>query len=67
MGTVNALQLLPLLRDLYSRHPEMRTLESWHLAWVLFALRYTDELEDEGEISAAAEVARLDWPEWRAA
>jgi hypothetical protein len=59
-------KLLPLIRDLYSRHPEMLTLEAWHLAWVLYALGYTDELEDEGEIegeiAAAAEAARTDWP-----
>jgi hypothetical protein len=54
---VNAWDLLPAVRDLYSRHPEMRTLEPWHLAWVLCALGYTDEVEDEGEITAAAEVA----------
>jgi hypothetical protein len=58
---VNAAQLLPLIRDLYSRHPEMLTLEAWHLAWVLFALGYADTLEDEREIAAAAEVARTDW------
>jgi len=58
---MNAVELLPAVRDLFSRHPEMLTLESWHLAWVLFVLRYTDELEDEGEISAAAEVAKTDW------
>jgi hypothetical protein len=54
-------ELLPSLRDRFSRHPEMLTLEPWHLAWVLFALGYTDELEDEGEIAAAAEVTRTDW------
>jgi hypothetical protein len=58
---MNAAELLPLIRDLYSKHPEMLTFEPWHLAWVLFALSYTDELEDEGEIAAAAEVARTDW------
>jgi hypothetical protein len=58
---VNAWDLLPVIRDLYSRHPEMLTLEAWHLAWVLFALGYTDVLEDEGEIAAAAEVAKTDW------
>jgi hypothetical protein len=61
---VNAAQLLPLLRDLYSRRPEMRTLEAYHLAWILFALGYTNVLEGEGEIAAAADVARQDWPEW---
>ncbi len=64
---MNAWDLLPAVRDLYSKHPEMLTLEPWHLAWVLFALGYTDELEDEGEISAAAEVAREDYPQWRPA
>jgi hypothetical protein len=61
VGSVGSAELLPLLRDLYSKHPEMLTLEPWHLAWVLFALGYTDELEDEGAIAAAAEVARTDW------
>jgi len=58
---MNAWQLLPLLRDLFSRHPEMRELEAHHLAWILFALNYTSELEDDAEIAAAAEVARTDW------
>jgi len=62
---MNAVELLPAVRDLFSRHPEMLTLEPWHLAWVLFALGYTDALEDEGEIAAAAEVARGDYPQWR--
>ncbi len=57
---MNAWDLLPLIRTLYSRHPEMLTLEPWHLAWVLFALGYTDDLEHEGEIGAAAEVAKTD-------
>jgi hypothetical protein len=60
-GTVNAAQLLPLLRDLYSRLPEMRTLEPWEMQSALFVLSYTDELEDEGEIAAAIAVARTDW------
>ncbi len=58
---MNAAELLPAVRDLFSKHPEMLTLEPWHLAWVLFALGYADTLEDEGEIAAAAEVARTDW------
>jgi hypothetical protein len=61
---VNAGELLPAVRDLYSKHPETRTLEAYHLAWVLFVLGYTDELADEDEIAAAADVARQDWPEW---
>jgi hypothetical protein len=58
---VNAAELLPLLRDLYSKHPEMRTLEAWELQHVLWTLGYTDDLEDEGEIAAAVEVAKTDW------
>ena len=64
---MNAIQLLPLFRDLYSKHPEMRTLEPWELQHVLWTLSYTEDLEDEGEIAAAADVARTDWPEWRPA
>jgi hypothetical protein len=60
-------EFLPAVRDLFSRRPEMRTLEPWHLAWVLFALRYSNELESEAEIAAAVEVARQDYPQWRPA
>jgi hypothetical protein len=56
--------LLPAVRDLYSKHPEMRYLEAWELQSALFVLGYTDELADGGEIAAAAEVARQDYPEW---
>jgi hypothetical protein len=58
-------ELLPALRDLYSKHPEMLTLEPWEMQSALFVLGYSDVLEDEGEISAAVEVARLDYPQWR--
>jgi hypothetical protein len=64
---VSAAELLPLIRELFSRNPEYRDLEPWHLAWLLFSLRYTNELENEHEISAAAEVARDDYPQWRPA
>lgn len=60
-------QLLPAVRDLYSKHPEMLTLEPWEMQSALFVLGYTDELEDEHEIAAAAEVARGDYPQWRPA
>ncbi len=53
--------LLPMLRDLYSKHPEYRHHEAWELQWLLFALGYTDELEDENEIGSAAETARGDF------
>jgi hypothetical protein len=58
---VNAAELLPLLWDLFSKHPEMRDLEAWELQHVLWTLGYTDDLEDEGEIAAAVEVAKTDW------
>jgi hypothetical protein len=64
---VNSAQLLPALRDLYSRLPETYHLEPWELQHVLFSLGYTDDLADEAEIAAAVEVARTDWPQWRAA
>jgi hypothetical protein len=60
-------RLLPAVRDLYSRHPEYLHHEPWELAQVLWSLKYTEDLEDEGEIAAAADVARQDWPEWRRA
>ena len=34
---------------------------------MLYALNYTDELENEADIGAAVEVARANWPRWRRA
>jgi len=62
---VNAAQLVPAVRDLYSRLPEMYFRQPWELVHVLFSLGYTDDLADEAEIAAAVEVARGDWPQWR--
>ncbi len=53
--------ILPMLRDLYFKHPEYRHHEAWELTHVLFSLGYTDELLDEGEIQVAIEVARTDY------
>jgi hypothetical protein len=64
---VNAAQLLPCIRDLYSRLPEMYYRQPWELQHVLFSLGYTDDLVDEAEIAAAVEVARGDWSQWMAA
>jgi hypothetical protein len=61
---MTAVQLLPAIRDLYSRHPEYRSHEPWELSQVLWSLNYTEDLADEHEIAAAAEVARQDYPEW---
>jgi hypothetical protein len=55
---MNAPQLLPLLRDLFSKRPEYRSHEPWELSQVLWSLNYTEDLAD------AAEVARQDYPEW---
>ena len=57
---MNAVALLPLLRELYSRLPERRYLLPWELQTLLWSLGYTDELENEGEIATAAEIARTD-------
>jgi hypothetical protein len=64
---VNAVQLLPLLRELFGRHPEYLYRQGWELQWLLYALKYTNGLGDEYEIAAAAEVAREDWPQRRPA
>jgi hypothetical protein len=64
---MNSAQLLPSLRDLYSRLPEMYHRQPWELQHVLFSLGYTDDQADEAEIAAAVEVARTDWPQWRPA
>jgi hypothetical protein len=53
-------QILPLLRDLFSKHREMRNREAWELQHILFSLGYTDDLAPEAEIAAAVQVARGD-------
>ena len=64
---MNSAQLLPAIRDLYSRRPECFYREPWELQHVLFSLGRVDDLADESEISAEVEVACSDWPQWRAA
>lgn len=53
--------VLPMLRELYSRRPETRDLEPWELQHILYSLGYCDALIPEALISAAVEVARTDW------
>jgi hypothetical protein len=60
-------QLLPAIRDLFSKQPEYWHLEPWELVHVLFSLGYVDDLADEAEIGAAVEVARTDSPQWKGA
>jgi hypothetical protein len=55
------LDLLALVRELYSRRPETRFHEPWELQHLLFALGYSDCLVPEAEIAAATEVARGDF------
>jgi hypothetical protein len=65
---LNAAELLPLIRELYSRRPETRCLLAWELRIILWSLNYTDELEDEAAIHAARDVALMDFdPDRRAA
>jgi hypothetical protein len=64
---VNSAQLLPAIRDLYSKHPEMYYLEPWEFQSALFVLGYTEALADESAIAAPVEVARGDYPQWREA
>jgi hypothetical protein len=52
--------LLPDIRDLYSRHPEMRHLAPYELQWPLFALGYCEDLADEAEIAAVLEVLQIE-------
>ncbi len=57
---MNAPELLPLIRELFSRNSQYHDHEPWELVWLLFSLRYTNDLEDEHEIAAAVRVARTD-------
>ena len=54
-------EVLPMLRELFSRRPETRCLEAWELQHILYSLNYTDGLVSEAQISAAVEVALTDW------
>jgi hypothetical protein len=60
MNAVEA-KLVAALRDLYGRRPETRHLQAWELQWMMYALNYTDELEDEDAIADAVAVA---WPQF---
>jgi len=53
--------MLAVVREVYSRRPETRSLEPWEMQHVLFSLGYTNDLADEAEIDAAIKVARTDW------
>ena len=64
---MTASELLPKIRELFSKHEEYCFLEPWELQSLLWSLGYTDELEDEAEIAAAVEVAREDYPQRRPA
>jgi hypothetical protein len=66
-GAVNAVQLLPAIRDLYSRLPDTYLPVPWEQQHVLYTLGYTDGLADESQIAAAVETARGDYPLWRPA
>lgn len=59
-GVMNAGELLPLIRELFSRFPEYRNHEPYELVILLFSLNYTRDLEAEHEVAAAAEIARTD-------
>jgi hypothetical protein len=62
------LNLLGLVRELYSHRPEAYFLEAWELQSLLFLLGYTEGLAPEAAIAAAMEVARGDFdPEGAAA
>lgn len=51
-GTVNARNLLPPIRELYSRRPETRLLAPWERQTLLWSLGYVDDFADEGESAA---------------
>ena len=54
---MSAAQLLPAIRDLYSRLPEMYFRQPWELQHVLFSLGYVDDLADAAEGSAKRTLA----------
>ena len=59
---MTAWDLLPAVRDLFSKMPEARFFEPAEVQTLLWSLGYTEDLADEAAICAAMEVARGDWP-----
>jgi hypothetical protein len=55
---VNAWDLLPLVRELFSRLAEHRHHEPWELQSLLWSPGYTDELLHEWEIARADQKTR---------
>jgi hypothetical protein len=53
--------VLAMLLDVYSKHPEAQYFEPYEVQSLLWSLGYTDELLDESEIAAAIEVGRSDY------
>jgi hypothetical protein len=53
-------EILPMLREPFSRRPEAPYLGAWELQSLLFSVRYANGLLNEGDI-AALEVARTDF------
>ena len=43
---MSATQLLPAIRELYSKRPEYFHHEPWELVHVLYSLNYTDDLAE---------------------
>jgi hypothetical protein len=64
---VNSTQLLPAIRELYSRHPECFHHKPWKLQQGLFSLGYVDTLVGDGEIAGAVDVAGGDYLQMRPA
>src|SRR5215208_2038559 len=54
VGSVGSAELLPAVRDLYSRLPETYRLEPWELQHMLYSLGYVDDLADEAIFASSA-------------
>jgi hypothetical protein len=55
---MNATQLLPAIRDLYSKRPEYSHHEPWEHAHILFSLGYVEDLAGERRSLQLAAVVR---------
>jgi hypothetical protein len=55
---MNATQLLPAIRDLYSKRPEYSHHEPWEHAHILFSLGYVEDLAGERRSLRPAAVVR---------
>ncbi len=58
---MTAVEIVPLLEDLFERLPETLRRTPFELSCYLWSLGYADELLDEAQIAEAERIVRASW------